>query len=116
MTLGVFRGLKDRLDRLFGRGVVDDQLFEDLEEALLGADVGLAEASAVLEELRERARKERVADPERIRALIKEIVTRRLAVEEAGLRILKNLVKDMRHLQFHQGDVLQITVESKPLR
>jgi NCS2 family nucleobase:cation symporter-2/xanthine permease XanP len=36
-------------------------------------------------------------------------------VEEAGLRILRHLVRDVRHLQFHQGDVLQITVESKPL-
>jgi NCS2 family nucleobase:cation symporter-2/xanthine permease XanP len=37
------------------------------------------------------------------------------SVEEAGLRILKQLVREVRHLQFHQGDVLQITVESKPL-
>jgi NCS2 family nucleobase:cation symporter-2/xanthine permease XanP len=36
-------------------------------------------------------------------------------VEEAGLRILRHLVKEVRHLQFHGGDVLQITVESKPL-
>jgi hypothetical protein len=36
-------------------------------------------------------------------------------VEEAGLRILRHLVQEVRHLQFHQGDVLQLTVESKPL-
>jgi len=37
------------------------------------------------------------------------------SVEEAGLRILRNLVTQVQHLQFHQADVLQITVESKPL-
>jgi hypothetical protein len=37
------------------------------------------------------------------------------SVEEAGLRILRHLVRDVRHLQFNQGDVLQITVESTPL-
>jgi NCS2 family nucleobase:cation symporter-2/xanthine permease XanP len=37
------------------------------------------------------------------------------SVEEAGLRILRHLVQEVRHLQFHQGDVLQLTVESKPL-
>ncbi len=53
---------------------------------------------------------------ENIEALVDKVEGDRGVVEEVGLRILKNLVKDMHHLQFHQGDVLQITVESKPLR
>lgn len=87
MRLGVFRGLKDRLDRLFGRGVVDERLFEDLEDALLSADVGLTEVESMLEELRQRARKDRAGEPERVRALLKEIVIGRLAGDEADLRV-----------------------------
>ncbi|UCF38220.1 MAG: hypothetical protein JSU96_05040 [Acidobacteriota bacterium] len=35
--------------------------------------------------------------------------------EEAGLRILRHLVKGVRHQQFHQGDYLVLQVDSAPL-
>ncbi len=52
---------------------------------------------------------------ENIETLVDKLEGEQGVVEEAGLRILRSLVRAVRHLQFHQGDVLQITVESKPL-
>jgi fused signal recognition particle receptor len=45
-----------------GRGSVDDDTWEELEETLLLADVGLPTTTRVLEAVRERARAERVTD------------------------------------------------------
>jgi fused signal recognition particle receptor len=46
-----------------GRGTVDDESWDELEETLLLADVGLPTTTRVLDALRERARREQLADP-----------------------------------------------------
>jgi fused signal recognition particle receptor len=48
--------LQGRFDTLFGRNQVDEQLFEDLEEALLAADVGVHTTDSILADLRARSR------------------------------------------------------------
>jgi fused signal recognition particle receptor len=47
------RSLGDRLGAVFGRGL-DDAAWEDIEEALIAADVGVAAAVAVVERVRDR--------------------------------------------------------------
>ncbi len=85
MRVRFFRGLKDRLDRLFGRGVVDEELFEDLEEALLSADVGITVASEILNAVRQRVRSERLTEPAAVRVALTEEITRKLEDEEVPL-------------------------------
>jgi fused signal recognition particle receptor len=48
---------------LLARGADDDEAWEELEEALLSADVGVATASELVERLRTRARAERASGP-----------------------------------------------------
>jgi fused signal recognition particle receptor len=48
---------------LLARGADDDEAWEELEEALLAADVGVATASELVERLRTRARAERASGP-----------------------------------------------------
>jgi fused signal recognition particle receptor len=58
-----------------GRGAVDDESWDELEETLLLADVGLPTTNRVLDALRERARRDRLADPgEVVEALRAELV------------------------------------------
>ena len=60
------RGLKktgSQLTGLFGGTKVDEQLFEDLESALISADAGLDASRTLIERLRTRARKERIETP-----------------------------------------------------
>jgi fused signal recognition particle receptor len=78
--------LRDRLGRtrgaflrslaaVRGRATVDDATWEELEETLLLADVGLPTTERILGDLRERARAERISDPETlIGALRDELV------------------------------------------
>ena len=87
MRFRIFKGLKDRLDRLFGRGVVDEQLFDDLEEALIAADVGVSSANEILEEVRARVRKERLEDAQSIRQAIQDAISAKLKQEESPLAV-----------------------------
>ena len=52
------------LSGLLARGADDDEAWEELEEALLAADVGVATATELVERLRTRARAERATGPE----------------------------------------------------
>ncbi len=56
---------------LLTRGAGDEEAWEELEEALLSADVGVATATELIERLRDRARAERASGP-RLRELLRE--------------------------------------------
>jgi fused signal recognition particle receptor len=58
------------LSGLLTRGVQDEQAWEELEEALLSADVGVATTIELVERLRERARSAHASGPE-LRALLR---------------------------------------------
>ncbi len=77
-------GLKktgSQLTGLFGGTKVDEQLFEDLETALIAADAGLDATRTLIERLRARARRERVETP----AALKEALATELAAMLAPL-------------------------------
>jgi fused signal recognition particle receptor len=78
------RRFRDRLGRsraafgrglsgLLARGADDEQAWEELEEALLAADVGVATSTELVERLRSRARAERAAGAE-LRQLLRELL------------------------------------------
>lgn len=51
---------------------VDEELFEDLEEALVTADVGAATTMEIIDRLKERIKKEKVNDPLTVKELLKD--------------------------------------------
>ena len=61
-----------RIAGILDRGAIDDDLWLELEEVLLGADVGVRTTEKVLGRVRERVEKERVRDPHAVRALLKD--------------------------------------------
>ena len=61
-------------DGVFSGGSVDDELFDDLEDALVLGDTGAATAGAICAELRRRVKKEGVTDPERVREMLAEVM------------------------------------------
>ena len=65
-------------DGVFSGGSVNDELFDDLEEALVLGDTGAATAAAICEELRKRVKKDGVTDPERVRELLAEVIAEML--------------------------------------
>ena len=63
------RFLADRLADALGRGV-DEETWEDLEAALIQADVGMETATKIVEEVRSNARQAKITDPADLRALL----------------------------------------------
>jgi fused signal recognition particle receptor len=71
------RRLRDRLgktraafSRLRGRGKLDDETWDELEDTLLLADVGMPTTERILGDVRERARVERTADSDALMGLL----------------------------------------------
>lgn len=72
---------------LFARGQVDDELLEELEALLLSADVGVEATIILIEDLRQRARKQNLQTPESIQAAMVDCLTDLLHPLEAPLQI-----------------------------
>jgi len=72
---------------LFARGKVDDELLEDLEALLLTADVGVEATVALLEDLRQRARRNNLQTPEAIQSAMVDSLADLLQPLEAPLQI-----------------------------
>jgi fused signal recognition particle receptor len=83
----MFQRLMQQVDRLLGRGVIDEQLYEELEEALLQTDANVHTVHAILEELRSAIRNEKITSPDLIKARLRESIALRLRQESRGLII-----------------------------
>lgn len=72
---------------LFSGGVIDDALFEDLEVALIGADVGMPATQDLLAALRDRIKLKGLKSAEEVREALKDEMTQRLAPCEGQLQL-----------------------------
>lgn len=62
---------------------IDEELFEDLEEVLITADVGMNTTMELIDRLRDRVKDEKVNDPEEVKDLLKDEI-RNLMIESAN--------------------------------
>ena len=60
---------------------VDEELFEELEEALIMADMGVSTTSAILESLRERVKLENVKDGDAVKTVLAEEISAALTAD-----------------------------------
>jgi fused signal recognition particle receptor len=72
---------------VIGRERVDAETWDDLEEALIRADVGVRAATAMVQDVRERAAEAGVEEPEAILGLLKQRLREELAGRERSLRL-----------------------------
>jgi fused signal recognition particle receptor len=73
---GVFTGTK-----------IDDQLYEELEEALLMADAGVKATQFLLDDLKRRVKDAKASDPQAVRALLIDALAELLSPLEKGLEV-----------------------------
>ena len=66
--------LKEKFDDVFSTCKIDDELFDELEEALLLADTGAVTAADIVAELRQKVKKEGIDDPAAAREMMYGIV------------------------------------------
>jgi fused signal recognition particle receptor len=83
----MFKGFMQRVDRILGRGVIDDQLYDELEEALLQADTHIQTAHEILDELRRAVRDEKITDPMAMKERLQRAIADRFRQEDKGLII-----------------------------
>ena len=83
-TKNAFLGKLNDIFKSFVR--IDEDFFDELEELLISADVGVSTTEYILDELRERVRESRNTDPESVKALLMEILLETVG-EAASLNI-----------------------------
>lgn len=67
------RGFFSRIaDAILGKTVVDDEVLESIEEALIGSDVGIDTTSEIMDRLQERVRREKGVSTDRVMDILKE--------------------------------------------
>jgi fused signal recognition particle receptor len=85
--LGKARGaLGGYFGGVLGRGTIDQNTWDDLEEALIIADVGPQTTTEVLGELQSRVKKESIKTPEELMEALKTDLKKRLAPGDRTLR------------------------------
>ncbi|HEY8837662.1 MAG TPA: signal recognition particle-docking protein FtsY [Dehalococcoidia bacterium] len=66
------RGFFRRMVGVFERSQIDDELWDELEEILIGADTGVETTEMILDEVRSRVRKEGLKQPEEVREALRD--------------------------------------------
>jgi len=84
--------LTDVDDILLGSKQIDAALFDELEEALIVADVGPAFATELIESLREKVSRKELASPEVLRGALRARMAEILTAGEAPLRIPRDVL------------------------
>ena len=76
---GIFKNVFQSLDAMVtGRGRISEELFDDMEEALLAADVSLKTTERILTDVRQMTRDERLVDAAAVRERLKQALVKAL--------------------------------------
>lgn len=69
------KGITDRIDDLFNNyGEIDDDLFDELEEILITADVGMSTTMNLIDRLREELKNRKIKDASQVKVVFKDVV------------------------------------------
>ena len=66
---------------------VDEDLLEELEEALIMSDMGMDTSVKIINELRDRIKKEKIEDEEAVRQALREEMVKMLKIEDGNLKL-----------------------------
>ena len=82
--MGLFSKIK-KLSVFSGFFSIDEDFFEELEESLILADMGMDTTTEAVEELRKRVKEKKIKEPEDVKACLREILVEMLNVGDPGL-------------------------------
>jgi len=82
------KGITEKIDQvLVSFGKVDEELFDELEEVLVTADLGIDTSVRIIEDTRKKVKERKITDPAQIKSLIKESLIDILGEETQKLDI-----------------------------
>ena len=97
--MGLFERLKVGLDKtrqillmdvndvFLGKKVIDQELFDELEELLIAADVGPLYTAQLLEKMRDQVKRKELSNPEALKKIMRETMTETLRKSDAPFSI-----------------------------
>ncbi|MCX5830750.1 MAG: signal recognition particle-docking protein FtsY [Deltaproteobacteria bacterium] len=97
--MGLFERLKVGLDKtrqillmdvndvILGKKVIDQELFDELEELLIAADVGPLYTAQLLEKMRDQVKRKELSNPEALKKIMRETMTETLRKSDAPFTI-----------------------------
>ena len=74
--------LADGLRSLFGGSKIDDEFYEELEEILIMADLGVNTTESILDGLRDKVKEQHIKEPAECRQLLMDTIREQMAVPE----------------------------------
>src|SRR5699024_9857578 len=79
--------LAGAMSSVFSRNKIDEELYEELEDILISADVGVDTTMEIVDRLRVEVKERKLKDPEELKPLLSEILVDMLKGEgdEAGM-------------------------------
>ena len=81
-------GISQKIEGILASfGKIDDELFDELEEALIVSDMGVDTTAGIIASLREKTKELRLSNPQDIRNLLKAEIEAILAAESAPLML-----------------------------
>ena len=81
------KDLADKLSSLVLGDKIDEAFLDELEEALIASDVGVATASVVLKDLKERFKHNELSSPEQVRERLKQLLLDILSAPASSLSL-----------------------------
>ncbi len=79
-----------KMARLFDRTRVEDEVWDELEELLIAADVGVATTQKLIEKVKQRVRTEKLSEGVQVRAVLKDEMVNLLKVDGGAVSISKS--------------------------
>jgi fused signal recognition particle receptor len=73
-----------------GRSKIDEELFEELEEILISADVGVTTTMELVERLRDEVKERKVTNPAELQPLLSELIAEMLDIEDKSNQLQIN--------------------------
>ena len=77
-------------DLLLGERIIDQKLFEELEETLITADVGPAFTYELIEKMKEQVRRKELGNPALLKKVLKDTITNTLRKNESSFYVPRN--------------------------
>ncbi len=82
------KSITDRVDQVLAAFVkIDEELFEELEEILITADMGIDTTNRIISGLKEKIKLRRITDASQIKDLLQEEITQIFSETEHGLKL-----------------------------
>ena len=80
--------INDKINNVFSNfRKVDEDLLEELEEALIMSDIGIETSTKIIENLRQRIKKEKVEEAEQVKELLREEIKNILETTDNSLKL-----------------------------